>query len=165
MTLTPDRPRSSGRRWSRRAWIGAFALVPIVDVGRAMPTDLSRIAPQGAAPLTERGPWDLAVNEAIAGVSGVLARAHGPLQFERWQLPAMVELASAQAQVATALGKEWVRLEGLPEHVSGARLLAWQRPVLVGRAPGFALALLDVPIRLASGTEVHIAITALPRTA
>jgi len=165
MTLQPNRPRSIDRRWSRRAWIGAVALVPLVDVACAMPTDLSRIAPQGAAPLTERGPWDLAVDEAIAGVSGVLAREHGPLQFERWQLPAMADLASAQAQVATALGKEWTRLEGLPEHVSGARLLAWQRPVIVGRAPGFALALLDAPIRLASGAEVHIAITALPRTA
>ena len=165
MTLPPDRSRSIDRRWSRRSWIGAVLLIPLVDLARAMPSDLTRIAPQGAAPLTERGPWDLAVDEAIAGVSGVLAREHGPLQFERWQLPAMVDLASAQAQVAAALGKEWAPLEGLPEHVSGARLHAWQRPVLVGRAPGFALALLDAPIRLASGAEVRIAITALPRTA
>jgi hypothetical protein len=165
MTLPSDRAQSIDRRWSRRAWIGAVVLVPLADVACAMPTDLSRVAPEGAAPLTERGPWDLAVNEAIAGVSGVLARAHGPLQFERWQLPAMMDLASAQAQVATELGKEWARLEGLPEHVSGARLCAWQRPVLVGRAPSFALALLDAPIRLASGAQVHLAITALPRTA
>ena len=130
------------------------------DAARSKDQALDRLAPAGAAPLEARGSWDVAVADAVAGLAQALGRAHGPLDFQRWALPADATLAQAEASVRERLGAGWTRL-ALPAHGVGAQYLGWEH----ADAPSavYALAWLEPAVRVDDGPARRLAVTAVTR--
>jgi hypothetical protein len=154
---------TSAPRWRRRAWLGVLVAAAVAARARAAEPDLDSLAPDGARPLAERGPWDNALADALQGLSDALARDHGPLDFHRWRLSSSLELAAAQAQVHAALGADWEPVAGLPRRAGDAQMRGWQRRGFFFRRPVFAFAWLDTPARVDEGPPVRLLVTAVPR--
>jgi len=131
------------------------------DAARSKDLPLARIAPAGAAPLEARGSWDITVADAVAGLAQALGRAHGPLDFQRWTLPADATLAQAEASVRERLGNGWTRL-ALPAHGVGAQYLGWEHAD-TPRAV-YALAWLEPPVRVDDGPARRLAVSATTRS-
>ena len=163
MALSPATVTILAPRWSRRAWIGALAAWAVPLRAGIMTLDLSTLAPAGARPLAERGSWDIAIADAIAGLSQALAREHGPLSFHRWRLPSDLDFAAAQEQLRAALGNEWEPVHGLPQRTVAAQMCAWQRKAGARMRPVFALAWLDAPVKIDEGPAARLVVTAAQR--
>ena len=152
--------RTAGPR--RRAWLLATVLAPMLtpDAARSKDLQLDRLAPAGAAPLEERGSWDVAVADAVAGLAQALGRDRGPLDFQRWALPADATLAQAEASVREHLGAGWARL-ALPAQGVHAQYLGWEHAD--GPHAVYALAWLEPVARIDAGPARRLAVTAVTR--
>jgi hypothetical protein len=146
----------------RRRWLAAMAACaawPLAACSRSMAPEPAPALP-GAQPFDERGPWDVAIASAAAGLGNALGRDAGPLELRRWALPAATTLAALQAQLQQALGTDWEALAGLPQRTAGAQLRGWRHRGL-GRQPVFSLAWLDEPVAVRSAEPpLRIVVTA-----
>ncbi|MED5619764.1 hypothetical protein [Ideonella sp. BN130291] len=152
-------PRSG---WRRRHWLAATLAWPLAACSRAMTADAAAFTLPGAQPFDERGPWDVVIASAAAGLGQALGRGHGPLEIRRWALPADAALAALQAQVQQALGADWEPLVSVPQTTSGAQLRAWRHQGM-GRQPVLSLAWLDEPVAAAGGARRIVVTVATTR--
>jgi hypothetical protein len=101
------------------------------------------LAPPHAAPLSERGVFDLTLGNVEMAIAQSVGRDHGKLDFRRYRLDPSATAESVAAFYSKTLGAEWNALSTYPASHREFRLSVWQRRSLFDTGPVVAVAWLE----------------------